>query len=270
MSFLSYLADFAALREIHSLSNMDPIHIFSSKAEKYARYRWDYAPQAIQAIYDVTQLSHQSSVADIGAGTGILTKHFLGKVKKVFAVEPNAEMRQFANQAMASDQACQIVDGRAEATTLPDHCVDLIAVGQAFNWFEPQLTRAEFVRILKPGGWLAALHNYGTSQEIGEALEKIFPPETDTLALMKGKGTPMSFYYGGNTFFKQTFAFTVQETWEQFLGGLSSASYAPDEDSPLYAGFVRAARGVFDHFRREDLFVSQAVTELCLGQIKEA
>ncbi len=248
---------------------MDSIHIFSSKAEKYARYRWDYALQAIQAIFDVTQLSLQSSVADIGAGTGILTKHFLGKVKKVFAVEPNAEMRQIANQAMASDPACQIVDGRAEATTLPDHCVDLIAVGQAFNWFEPQPTRAEFVRILKPGGWLAALRNYSIGKEIGEALEKIFPPETDTLALMKGRGTPMSFYYGRDDFLKQTFVFTIQETWEQFLGGLSSASYAPEEGSPLYAGFAHAARNVFDRFCTGNCIVSHAVTELCLGKIKD-
>ena len=61
---------------------MDTTEVFSSKAEKYAKYRWDYAPQAIQTILEVTQVSRQSSVADIGAGTGILTKHFMGKVKQ--------------------------------------------------------------------------------------------------------------------------------------------------------------------------------------------
>jgi predicted RNA methylase len=52
---------------------MDPTEVFSSKAQKYARYRWDYAPQAIQTLFSVTQVSRESVVADIGAGTGILT-----------------------------------------------------------------------------------------------------------------------------------------------------------------------------------------------------
>ena len=28
----------------------DPIDIFTTKAEIYARYRWSYAPEAVQAI----------------------------------------------------------------------------------------------------------------------------------------------------------------------------------------------------------------------------
>jgi 16S rRNA A1518/A1519 N6-dimethyltransferase RsmA/KsgA/DIM1 with predicted DNA glycosylase/AP lyase activity len=47
---------------------------FSTKAEKYAKYRWDYASNAINEIIDITQLSAKSCIADIGAGTGILTK----------------------------------------------------------------------------------------------------------------------------------------------------------------------------------------------------
>ena len=48
---------------------MDSTHVFSTKAEKYARYRWSYAPEAIQTIFDVTGITDASVVADIGAGT---------------------------------------------------------------------------------------------------------------------------------------------------------------------------------------------------------
>jgi len=248
---------------------METTELFSSKAEKYARYRWDYAPPAIQTIFDVTRLTHQSSVADIAAGTGILTKHFIGKVKQVFAVEPNPEMRQFAIQTLGASSSCQIMDGRAEATTLADHSVDAITVAQAIHWFEPQRAKAEFLRILKPGGWLAILRNEGMDKEIGEALGKIFPTETSTAALMIGNSVPISFYYGGNEYLKQTFEFTRQETWEQLMGGLASASYAPDEDSPLYASFERAAREVFERFSTGGFVTSHLMTELCLGQMKE-
>jgi len=248
---------------------MDPTGVFSAKAEKYARYRWDYAPQAIQAIFGVTQISHQSSVADIGAGTGMLTKHFIGKVKKVWAVEPNAEMRKIAIRGLGSHPSCHIIAGRAEATTLPDCSVDLISVGQAFNWFDPPPTRSEFLRILKPGGWLAAVRKYGTNRKLGEVLEKIYPPETDTLEVMKGRGTPLSFYYGSEDYLKQTFSLTVEETWEVFMGGLASASYAPDEGSPFYPNFERAAWEVFDRFSISGILVAQVVTEVCLGHVTE-
>lgn len=248
---------------------MEPTSVFSRKAKKYARYRWDYAPQAFQSLFGVTQISHQSSVADIGAGTGMLTKHFIGRVKQVWAVEPNAEMRKIAIEVLGSHPSCHISAGRAEATTLPDISVDLISVGQAFNWFDPVPTRSEFVRILKPGGWLAGVRNYGTNRELGEALEKIYPQETDTLELMKGRGTPLSFYYGGEDYLKQTFPFAVEETWEVFMGALASASYAPDEGNPLYPKFERAAREIFNRFSTGGLLVSQVVTEVCLGHIKE-
>lgn len=248
---------------------MEPTCVFSRKAEKYAKYRWDYAPQAIQAIYGVTQISLQSSVVDIGAGTGLLTKHFIGKVKQVWAVEPNAEMRKIAIEMLGSQPSCHIIAGRAEATTLPDCSVDLISVGQAFNWFDPAPTRSEFVRILKPGGWLAAVRNHGTDQELGDELEKIYPEETDTLALMRGRGTPLSFYFGGEDYIKQTYPFAIEETWEVFMGALASASYAPDEESPLYPDFERSAREIYNRFSIGGLLVSRAVTEVCLGHIKE-
>ena len=49
---------------------MDPTGIFSTKAEKYARYRWDYAPTAIQRTFEQNGITSHSVVADIGAGTG--------------------------------------------------------------------------------------------------------------------------------------------------------------------------------------------------------
>lgn len=245
---------------------MDPIDVFASKAGKYARYRWDYAPQAIQKLWDVTGISGESVVADIGAGTGILTKHFSGKVRRIYAIEPNAEMRRFASRALAAHPSCTIVDGRAEATTLPDHCLDLIAVAQAIHWCDPHPTRTEFERILKPGGWLALLRNRPTDAELGAALAEIFPQTLDTADLMVGKRQPRSFYYRGE-YLRQTFSFTTQNNWEMFIGSLSTASSAPDDTSPLYDAFERGARRIFERFSDGGLLESHGETELYLGQI---
>ena len=51
------------------------------------------------------------------------------------------------------------INGSAEATTLDDASVDFITAGQAFHWFEPDAARREFLRILKPDGWIVVLWN---------------------------------------------------------------------------------------------------------------
>jgi SAM-dependent methyltransferase len=247
---------------------MDPTEVFSAKAEKYARYRWDYAPAALQRIFELTGIDERSLVADIGAGTGILTRHFVGKCKLVYAVEPNGPMRALAEQALRQMTGWQALDGRAEATGLPDHCLDLIAAGQALNWFDPQLARREFRRILKPGGWLAAIRNAGSySPELDAAMAAVYPQETDTTAWMKGRDTPLSFYFGGDDFLQESYSFSKPETWEQFFGSHCTASYAPDENSPLFPRFERAARAAFDHFSVDGLVVSQVETKLYIGKL---
>ena len=139
------------------MPSMKATAIFSSKAQKYARYRWKYAPDCISTIVNVAGISRASILADIGAGTGILTKEFVGIVKRVYAVEPNREMRAILARELERLRTAQVVDGRAEGTTLADGSVDLVTVAQAIHWFDPVTARPEFHRILKPGvGWPSA------------------------------------------------------------------------------------------------------------------
>lgn len=249
---------------------MRATEVFGLKAQKYAQYRWDYAPQAIETILEVTGVSSQSSVADIGAGTGILTRHLIGKVRRVYAVEPNAQMRRQAETSLGAHPTCTVVDGRAEATTLPDCSIDLITVAQAIHWFEPRATRTEFWRILKPGGWLALLRNYGTDPLEREAVDQVFSDENGCNReawAARPERKPVSYFYGTEDYVQQVYPFTTQRTWDQFIGSLSTASTAPDEGDPRYARFVRAAREVFRRLAPGGVLESQVETELCLGRI---
>jgi SAM-dependent methyltransferase len=248
---------------------MDGTERFSTKAEKYARYRWDYAPEAIRHILTTASASARSVVADIGSGTGILTRHFLNRARQVHAVEPNPEMRRLAERALSEHPSFRSVDGSAEATGLSGSSVDLIIVGQAIHWFEPRAARREFLRILKPGGWLAILWNRGTDEELGTALKVVCSEENgcDTAA---GEGSakpePPSFYFGSDDFLKQGFPHSLSETWEEFFGGLCSASPTPDETHPRFPQFERDARRVFERFSAGDRIVVGVCTELRMGQ----
>ena len=248
---------------------MDNKRIYSTKAEKYARCRWDYAPAAIRAIFDLTGLPTDGVVADLGAGTGILTRHFTGRAGKIYVVEPNDEMRREAEKALVGCDDCVLLDAPAEATGLPDGSVDLITVAQAIHWFEPQAARNEFLRILKPGGWLVLIRNYGTDDEMGRALNAVCTPENGVdphSVAPPPRNTPAEFYYGAGSCQKLTFPFEEQQDWEGFIGAMLSASYMPDEDHPAYAQFEAAVRQVFERFSQDGWRTLHGVTEMVIGQ----
>jgi ubiquinone/menaquinone biosynthesis C-methylase UbiE len=252
---------------------LDPITVYSSKAEKYHRYRWSYAPEAIRFILITTGISTNSVIADIGAGTGILTRNFIVLAQQIYAIEPNLEMAAFARKNLLRDASfiggakCHIISSRAEALALPDDSIDLLTAAQAVHWFEPYTAWREFQRILKPGGWLAILRNYGTDLDLGEALQKIYPTNCDSEAAMIGKRAHHEFYFTGKGYHKKTYPFTSILSWEDFLGAISTASYAPDEGTSVYLNFKKQARDIYNRFRKSDHLEMKGETEVYLGQL---
>jgi ubiquinone/menaquinone biosynthesis C-methylase UbiE len=244
---------------------------YASKAEKYARYRWDYAPEAIRTIVATTNIGPQSAVADLGAGTGILTRHFVEVAGLVYAVEPDEAMLTWARRSLSGHPSFRPILASAEATSLPAHSVDLILAGQALHWFEPDTARREFMRILKPGGWLAVVWNHPADPALGNALSAILTAENgwDATPISRPPQKPFSFYFGSDEYTRLTTSAMQQETWDEFLGSLCSDSHAPDGDHPAYPQLARAARQVFDQFSRDGWVAVRYATELCLGQMAD-
>jgi SAM-dependent methyltransferase len=243
-------------------------HVYATKAEKYARYRWDYAPAAIQRLWEITGLNSQATVADVGAGTGILTRHFAGRVRRVCAFEPNLEMRALAAVNLAASPGCLVAGAAAEALPLPNCCIDLLAAGQAVHWFEPEPARAEFRRVLKPDGWLAFISNRGSDPALGAALAGLQTVENGVhvdLPAAPGLHTPPAFYMSANQQF--SFPFSLSQDWESFIGSMLSASFMPGEDHPAYPSLERAARQVFTRFSRAGWLEVKGITDLWIGRI---
>jgi len=132
---------------------------FSDRVENYVRYRPGYPPEVIRELKSECGLTSSHVAADIASGTGIWTRLLLENGNPVFAVEPNAEMREAGERLLAVFPKFNSVVGTAEATTLGDQSVDFVTAAQAAHWFDRGRARREFVRILKPGGWLVLLWN---------------------------------------------------------------------------------------------------------------
>lgn len=131
--------------------------IFTGKAEAYAKARPGYPDAAIDYINSL--VPSNAVFADIGAGTGKFTVLLARGGYEVFAVEPNADMREQLAVTLTPYPNATIVDGAAEATTLPDHSVDVITCAQALHWFEPNAFLTECQRIGKPGVIVIAVYN---------------------------------------------------------------------------------------------------------------
>ncbi|KUM43125.1 class I SAM-dependent methyltransferase [Pseudomonas sp. EpS/L25] len=134
---------------------------FSDRVSAYEKGRPGYPSTVIQRL--AADLATDAVVADVGAGTGLLTREFLAAGYTVHAIEPNAPMRQAMAASLARRAGFHTWNGTAEDTGLGERSVDLIVVGQAFHWFDRQRTRPEFARILRPGGTLALIWNYRLS-----------------------------------------------------------------------------------------------------------
>jgi SAM-dependent methyltransferase len=243
-------------------------HIYTTKAEKYARYRWDYAPEAIQILLALPSFNAGATIADVGAGTGILSRHLSGRARRVIALEPNQEMRIQASRQQAGHPDYLITGAAAEALPLADHCVDLITAGQAVHWFQPGPTKTEFQRVLKADGRLVFIRNHGTDPELQNALgaleiaENGIEPER---CLPPGIAIPISYYLAEYETF--SLPFVITQDWEEFLGGLLSASYMPDEDAPGYPNLERTARAVFERFSWQGRLEVKGATELSVGKM---
>ena len=137
----------------------DSVERFSNRVENYVKYRPDYPREIIAFLRASCGLTPDSVIADIGCGTGISSRLFLENDNRVIGVEPNAVMRSAAVKFLGEFPLFQAVDGTSDNTTIAGSSVDIVVAAQAFHWFDPDKTRPEFHRILKPGGHILLLWN---------------------------------------------------------------------------------------------------------------
>jgi ubiquinone/menaquinone biosynthesis C-methylase UbiE len=129
---------------------------FQAGAAAYESARPGYPDEALATLARELPIVAGTSVCDLAAGTGKLTRRLVELGAEVVAVEPVDGMRE---QAHATVPGVEVVDGTAEAIPLPDASVDVVTVAQAFHWFDADPALAEIARVLKPGGGLAILWN---------------------------------------------------------------------------------------------------------------
>src|ERR1700692_2723608 len=225
---------------------------FSDRVESYVRCRPGYPPGVLELLRAACGLESKHAVADIASGTGIFTRLLLENGNLVFAVEPNAEMRETGNRDLKSYPRLKTVAGTAEDTTLDSASVDLITAAQAAHWFDLPRARSEFVRILKPGGWCVLIWNERRTSSTPFLIDYehlLLTYGTDYKEVRHEHTTAtIHQFFAPARFEERVFSLSQRFDYEGCAGRLLSSSYAPLEGHPSHEPMMKELqRIVRDH-----------------------
>ena len=227
----------------------DVILTHGNKAEFYDIGRIQYPTEFFDAIYAEFGISENSIIADIGSGTGKVTKEFLERGNQVYAIEPDSDMRRIADKNLKTYQNYISTNKTAEDTGLPNDSVDYIFCGNSFMWFDHSKVIVEFQRILRPKSKII-ISNLGNGNnefdcEIAEICQKYRNSD-----LRKIPDTRIPFQEG--SYLRKTIDFTVEETYEQFLCGTLSSSYAPGLGDTCFYEYCDAIHKLFNRYSNQE------------------
>jgi SAM-dependent methyltransferase len=248
---------------------MDNTHRFSNRADAYRRARPGYPPAVASLIRETCPLPHAARIADIGAGTGLLTRVLLDAGFDVAAVEPNAPMLNAAIEDLGHFPTFHPVPAPAESTTLPASSFDAITVAQAFHWFDHQAARVEFLRILRPGGFVFIIRNHRLpdATPFARAFETLLHTLGDAYLNLQhrdhaaGTRAIQQFFLPASTNYAQ---FDNPHTldWPGLRDRLLSVSYAPTPGEPGHDQLLNALESLFNAHAENGAVTFPQITEV--------
>ncbi|KTB61960.1 MULTISPECIES: class I SAM-dependent methyltransferase [Pseudomonas] len=159
---------------------------FSTQAATYAQGRPDYPRQLTGWLTNTLLINAQSTVIDLGAGTGKFTRLLSTLAPSLIAVEPVEAMGAQLSKLLPD---VRLLSGTAEAMPLPDASADALVCAQAFHWFSTEAALAEIHRVLKPDGRLGLVWNVRDESVdwVAAITEIITPYEGDTPRFHTGR-----------------------------------------------------------------------------------
>ena len=146
---------------------------FGRSAREYELGRPTWPAELIDRPAVDLELGPESTVLDLGAGTGKLTRDLVPRFGRVIAVEPDAAMLAVLEE-IVPDVEARI--GPAEAIPLPDDSVDAVFTAEAFHWYASDETVAEIARVLRPRGGLVIFFNFDFGDPVppmGEEVDRV-------------------------------------------------------------------------------------------------
>lgn len=248
-------------------------NIFDGIGEIYAKYRPSYPQTLIKYLCSEIGVNRYSTIADIGSGTGILTHQLLKECSKVYAVEPNNDMRKVAEKNLGKKPGFISINGTAENTTLEKESVDYITAAQSFHWFDRWSFKQECKRILRSKGKVILIWN--SRDETSELVRKIdvinkkyCPNFSGSASGMRGAKNTNDFDdFFQNGYRENCFQNNLIFTKEGFIGLHLSASYRLETGDSNYWNYINELTEFFDLYSTNGILEMPNLTRSYTGTV---
>ena len=242
---------------------------FDGKGEIYAKARPKYALEFFDYLKNALNIPVGSVFADVGSGTGIFTEQLLSRGYKVFAVEPNEDMRKKAEEKLSTDENFVSVNGSEGNMNLPDSSVDYVTAAQAFHWFDSEAFRRECRRVLKPGGKVIIIYN--TRDEKAACTKALVDLRYKYSSGFHGFSNGMShekcmaFFDGECDIFRADNTLTYDR--QGYINRVLSSSYSMKESDDRYEEYLKDIDKIFDTFSAGGFITVPTETVAYIGTV---
>ena len=151
---------------------------FDTVASGYDKMRPGYVKELYQEIFDYIPISEESSVIEVGSGSGQATEPILSTGCELTSVEYGEKFAGLLKEKFEKYPKFSVVTGKFEDVPLEENKYDLIFSATAFHWVPEELGYPKVFRLLKEGGAFARFANRPNrdlkNPELSDEIDKLY------------------------------------------------------------------------------------------------
>jgi SAM-dependent methyltransferase len=245
---------------------------FTGRAFFYSTSRPGYPHRILDILRTELDFDGTCIVADIGSGTGLLSQLFLENGNRVLAVEPNEEMRVFAEKSLGNFHKFLSLGGTAENTGIENASVDLVIFGQALHWFDSEASSSEFARILKTNGSVCIVYNDRSNEDsFMKEYDQVVTKYARNRANVPGiDDAYLSRFFKNGNYSKFSLPNEQLLDAEGLLSRMTSASYMPSpSEEERFATLKQEVTRLFNRYEKMGRVRVLYETTIFLGKISK-
>jgi SAM-dependent methyltransferase len=153
--------------------------LFDEVPELYDRVRPTYPEELFADLVTLTRIHEDSSVLEVGCGTGQATRSLATLGFPVTAVEAGAGMAALARQNLGNFDNVEVDTATFEDWDNRGRRFDLLVAAASWHWVNPTVGWPKAHAVLRPRSWMALMGNVEVYAETADLHERYCPGNPD-------------------------------------------------------------------------------------------